>query len=285
MGESGIGRAMVRPILVCLLAVGCTSSGVPANGNRGYVTATNTHVVQSGASVDDASADAAFPGRSTAPACASSVRVGHCVFSSGCPNVVAPGVQSDTAGVISIDGALVPIVLRPDSSPTPYLFDRPGTQGWSGGETLAFAASGGSIPAFSGGIRAPAVPIVRAPTLDDNPPQSGLPTHTLTVDRSRDLAIAWDSPFATTLRFGLSSSATQTMSPSASMSCDFDATTKQGTVPASLLAMMPDGQGTVAVGAFNSSDVAVGDWTISLTAQTGATAPDGSAFGVPVLFR
>ncbi|HEY2746413.1 MAG TPA: hypothetical protein VGL86_17400 [Polyangia bacterium] len=188
--------------------------------------------------------------------------------------------------MISIEGALVEIVLRPDSSPTPYLFDQPGERAWNGGETLTFQAGGGSIPAFSGTVEAPSIAIIDAPMLVVNDPQSGLPLHTLTIDRSRDLVFTWNAASAATMSVAFSSSATDTMAPTATLSCEFDATAASGTIPAALLSMMPAGQGgVVAVGAINSSPVAVGDWTIALTAQAGATAPDGSSFDVPVTFQ
>lgn len=273
---------MVRPILACAFCalVGCNSAGLPTSGKPGYATATSSHALQNGSSVDDAAAEATFPSRTARPTCASVIRVGRCAASSSCgaPPSGDTAPSPDTAGVITISGGLVPMVLRPDSWPTPYFFDQPGQRGWTGGETLTFAATGGSISPFAGQVSGPAIAIVNAPALSQNDPQSGLPLRTLTVDRSRDLSFRWGATSPATLSVAFSSSAMQGMWPVASLSCEFDATSGEGTIPSSLLAMLPAGQGVVAVGTFNSTVVSVGDWAITLGAQSGATAPDGSTF-------
>jgi hypothetical protein len=274
---------MVRPLTGLMLIAtlgGCNQGGLPARTKAGYVGVLSGHHISNGVATDDTSATASFPQSAAPSLCGHSTRAGLCTATYSCPTTPAPigGTATDSAGVITIGGGLLSIVLHPDAMPTPYLFDSPGQREWLGGETLTFSATGGSVRAFIGQVRAPAVATISSPALTHNPPDSGLPLMTLTVDRSQDLVFRWAAMPPATINVGFSSAATNSMRPAAYLDCQFDAAAGEGTIAASLLQLLPAGQGSVAVGSSNSDVVTAADWSVTLAADSAAVAADGTEF-------
>jgi hypothetical protein len=244
----------------------------------------STHAIQNGTLIDDVSAVAGFAAQWSPPSCGSATHVGSCTVSCADSAGVAEGVPAVTsAGVIMVSGAAVPLVLRPDSMPTPYFVDISGQRGWTGGEPLLVAATGGVIPAFLGKLIAPAQVTVTSPTVTHNSPQSGLPLLTLTIDRTRDLVFSWmPTASSATVDIGVSSTSLATNTTMV-IDCQFDVGLGQGTVPSSALAALAPGPGVVGVGSSNSRVVEAGDWSVTLRAQTAGVTPDGVEFYVATL--
>ena len=276
-----------------LLLVSCTGGGLSINPKSGYVSVLSDHLIFNGMIFDDASASAQFGLRRDAAIvrCATRSTFGPCTLYSSCstPDLdggvfVDAGVAMPDAGQITIVGPLLTQVLRPDTF-TPYMDDHPGQRMWTGGDSISISAAGGTVPAFQGIITGPPEITFTAPAITHSNPSNGLPVVTLSIDRSKDLAFTWSKTSKAQIRVGLTGPATQTTEPGAELDCSFDGAAAMATIPSSALQAMPAGMGGFVITAFNSDDVRAGDWSITLSAESVANAPDGAPLGGTAVFN
>jgi hypothetical protein len=190
--------------------------------------------------------------------------------------VCGPAVATDagassftlaSAGVVTIGGArLTGITLTPGADGKYPAFSQTGADGWSGGETITFAARGGEVLPFTGTVVAPASGIVlTAPVF--------APPAKVEVDRTKPLALAWTGGGAGKL--AVSSAAKTADGGSVSIVCQFDASKGSGTVPAAIVGKLPPGDGVIGTSVSNlsqttagSSQSPTGTFTINLQATS-----------------
>jgi len=182
----------------------------------------------------------------------------------------SPGweIKKFAAGVIEISGARISpaIRLEPVNSTQYPELSLPGLV-WSGGEDIRFRAAGqpGGVPAFEATLKAPSLITVTAPVWGDS----------LSVDRSKDLAISWTLEGAASgvvaARF-----TTDTSSGSTTVTCRYPAADKHGTIPsASLKRLTPASGAGFDVELNEEKHLQVGDWPVRLALLSHASRPGG----------
>jgi hypothetical protein len=174
-----------------------------------------------------------------------------------------------SAGTLAVDGAAQPVSLAPndDNSYTRVMSDTPL---YVGGETLAFSASGGDVPAFSDTVTAPGKAQITSPAK---------PAQYLDVDTMTGLRITWTGGGTGSLQLALFAGTTTTLS----VSCRFPIAAGSGMVPAVTLGSLPVGQGGYTMAAVAETEVDAGDWAITLDAYYNAVWPDRSIVSGPTM--
>jgi hypothetical protein len=174
-----------------------------------------------------------------------------------------------SAGTLAIDGAAQPVSLAPndDNSYTRLTSDAPL---YAGGETLAFSASGGDVPAFSESVTAPGKAQITLPAK---------PAQYLDVDKTTGMRITWTGGGSGFLQLALFAGTTTTLS----VSCRFPIASGQGNVSPVVLGSLPAGQGGFTIAAVAETEVDAGDWAITLDAYYNAVWPDLSIASGPTM--
>ncbi len=149
---------------------------------------------------------------------------------------------------------------------------------WVGYEHLQFEASGNpnGIGAFSGKVQAPShITVSKPPWEADQGP---------TIDRSKDLAVAWstDEVASGKVQVVLSGASTER---SYFLVCELPLSDSKGSIPASVLGKFPSGEADFGVYTTDQTHVAVpgSDWNISLELNTVGALTDGIAVGTAIL--
>ena len=183
-----------------------------------------------------------------------------------CPT--GPGMLA-SAGALAIDGAAQPLSLAPndDNSYTRVMSESPL---YAGGETLAFSASGGDVPAFSESVTAPGKAQITSPAK---------PAQFLDVDKTTGLRITWTGGGTGFLQLALFAGTTTTLS----VSCRFPIEAGQGMIPPVTLTALPAGQGGFTMAAVAETELDAGDWAIALDAYYNAVWPDQSIVSGPTM--
>jgi hypothetical protein len=173
-----------------------------------------------------------------------------------------------SAGAITITGAMQPITLAPMANNVYPTFTVMAAL-FRGGESLTVAAAGAEVPAFSHSLVVPAKATITSPVE---------PSTFLTVDRSRDFAVAWTGGGGGQLQVALDG-------PGASqrLVCRFEASAGSGTIPASALALVPAGQGGFSMAATEITEVIAGDWAVEVVGIFNAVWPDDSIVSGPTM--
>lgn len=172
-----------------------------------------------------------------------------------------------SAGTLAIDGAAQPVSLAPndDNSYTNLTSDAPL---YAGGETLAFSASGGDVPAFSETVTAPGKARITSPAKPDD---------YLDVDKTTGLRVEWTGGGAGFLQLALFAGTTTSLS----VACRFPIAAGSGIVPPATLSALPAGQGGFTMAAVAETEVDAGAWSIALDAYYNAVWPDQSIVSGP----
>jgi hypothetical protein len=151
-----------------------------------------------------------------------------------------------------------------------YLYNTTGPM-FAPGDTLTVSAAGGTVPAFPAqALVAPGTITLTAPL-----PSDAGDAGAIVIPTAQPLDVTWTGG-QTGARVNVTLSAFFTSGASASTFCSWDATTGQGTVPASALA--PLASGTLQAGGVVSYQQAptsfdAGPWTVALRAYTNNASP------------
>jgi hypothetical protein len=166
-----------------------------------------------------------------------------------------------SAGDISIAGGSGGNIMLMRSAMNAYTFNSM-TERLPANSMLTVTATGDAmgVPAFSGMVAVPGPIGLTMPSLT--------PGGTLTIVRSMPLVLTWSGGAAGRVQVVLSAGA---MAPS--VTCSFMAAGATGTVPPSVLMMLPAGNGGIAVTSANRTDVMAGEYRVSLFANTAAGIP------------
>jgi hypothetical protein len=232
------------------------------NGKRGGVTLYSNDYTLGATHYLNGSANAGFNVISGAyvETCPSATQFGDCLLLDGCSTSGGTGTYTpESAGTITITGAATsPITLTPNGSNAYAPFAVMSSTLWSGGETLAISAAGGTVPAFSTSIVAPAAFSLTAPTVTAG---------ALTISLSSDSVITWTGGGGTVhLILELSPNKIPRLD------CTFPASTGSGTISKAALAGVISGTtGTFALGVSELKTFAVSDWTVSVSATVPPT--------------
>lgn len=165
------------------------------------------------------------------------------------------------AGTLSVEGGLVAVSVTPNAQ-NQYSKSMNGATLWNGGETLTAKATGDAMgaPAFDLAIMAPGKATITAPMLAG----LGQPT---TIPRSANLSVAWTGGTGTLRAFFFVTGG------STWISCSFPASAGSGTVPATALAKLPAGGGTLYFDTSSSAQKVVGEWGLYAYASHQAVTP------------
>jgi hypothetical protein len=195
--------------------------------------------------------------------------IGPCVLSScGIPTATA-----ESAGTITVTGALVPASISPAADKTyTALMTQPL---FSGGETLTVTAAGADVPAFTHTLVAPAKITITSPAK----PASASPY--LMIDRSAGFSVAWTGGGASTVQIALLGGTGSNLD----LSCHFPASAGSATIPASALAMLPAGTGGFAMAAIATDSLVAGDYAISLFGYYNGVWTDDSIVSGPTMVQ
>lgn len=228
------------------------ASSTPTDYGTVTVTYTDLGTVKSLSAVAQFTKSTSTP--TPTPSTCQTVVDGDCT-SYVCGPVVATdaGTSSFTlasAGSVTIGGArLAGITLTPGADGKYPPYSQTGVDGWSGGETITFAARGGEVLPFTGTVVAPASGIVlTAPVF--------APPAKVEVDRTKPLALAWTGGGAG--KISVSSAARTADGGSASIVCQFDSSKGTGTIPAAMVGKLPLGDGVIGTSVSSLSQTTAG---------------------------
>lgn len=162
-----------------------------------------------------------------------------------------------SAGVITISGGGQMVQLMPGAD-NQYMTSNQQVQVFAPGTALTVSAAGDpmGVPAFTGMLTMPSAVTVTAPMLSF--------TAATPISRSQALAAAWTGGTTGKVSVVLVSSQS---SSSVTVSCSFDAAGGTGTVPADIMALLPAGTGTIAVGSTDTREQMAGDYKVTLTSS------------------
>jgi hypothetical protein len=125
------------------------------------------------------------------------------------------------------------------------------------GDTVSYSAAGGSIPAFTGTVKAPPVVTITAPTT--------MFGSTLTVDTTKDFTATW-----TGIAVGMVALQFTDSAGNAAAVCTFPGSDGRGTVPSAgvldEIKVLSRGMGSFAFLSVQKSTVAAGDYQVNLEA-------------------
>jgi hypothetical protein len=163
----------------------------------------------------------------------------------------------DDAGTLTISGGSIPVATTvANQGNGAYSYSAIGPD-FAAGTTLTVSGTGGMVPAFgSQSVTAPPFVTLTAPMVDD--------AGTSTVSTSADLVVTW-SGGVSGATMSLQLGADLTFS---SITCMWDASLGQGTVPQALLGSMAGaGQGYVEYGQANVNTFTSGAYSIEESAM------------------
>jgi hypothetical protein len=244
------------------------SSG-PLRG--GWVFASSNTITASGTDYSSASFNASFYQYSgaVAPGSCTITTSGSCTLTQ-CPPAGDGGVPVTPnlphAGTLTISGAKRTFTLSPKadgSYPTEIDNMKPL---YSGGETLTISATGGTAPAFSASVVAPARVRVSAPVL----PAAG---QSLVITRASGLSCVWSGGTVGEVTFGV-----YPQSATSWVNCTFAASAGSGSIPSSLLSKLPGGSGSFNASLRNTTRITPSGWSIDLWAYQSVVTTAGASF-------
>jgi hypothetical protein len=167
------------------------------------------------------------------------------------------------AGTLTLTGGMQTVTLTPGTDGS--YSDASGTTAlWNGGETLTITASGGTVPAFSGSLRAP------TPITVTGLAGAAWPTAMVNVARTTDLVVTW-TPASGTVLIGIGNQ-------TSGMTCLFDASAGTGTIPSQALQMLAAGMAELDVSSGDQQMLMAGSIPVNFSLSTGAVAA-GNAGG------
>lgn len=183
---------------------------------------------------------------------------GSCMFVSAATSCFVPQTctnsMSASAGTVTVTGKTA-VLLAPESDQS-YATQSLATSLVDSGQTVQVVASGAEVPPHRGTVTMPAAMQVTTPN-DAQP---------VTIDRSRDLPVAWAASIASSMSAFLSVYGSDGKALT-NIACSFDDSSGSGIIPAALLQTLPptsDGSSAfLTVGRYNWSSTRVGEWTIS----------------------
>ncbi len=171
-----------------------------------------------------------------------------------------------TAGTVSISGGKRAASISPKTDGT-YPTDSDNMKPlYAGGETLTISATGGTVPAFSGTVVAPARVRVTSPAV----PAAG---SSLAISRSSALSFAWSGGTVGEVTFGV-----YPQSATSWVTCSFPANAGAGSIPSSLLSKLPSGSGSFNASLRNTSHLTQSGWAIDLWAYQSVVSASGSGY-------
>jgi len=193
------------------------------------------------------------------------------------PTADAGAMEAPNAGIISLSGGAMDLVLSPMADGT---YDsRTGTGLlWNEGDALVFNGAGDAVPAFTETLTGPGLVTVSAPSFMSPP---------LSVDRTTTLSLTWSGgsmPGEVHVLLTGSEMTDGTMR-SVTVDCAYDGASGAGDVPAEALGALPSGAGgSLAVGTAAQTTVDAGDWNVTVRAQSVARADTGSPATISVTY-
>jgi hypothetical protein len=172
-----------------------------------------------------------------------------------------------TSGTVSITGGSTPVTLVPDGDGF-YDVEILTQALWMDGDVLTVAGSGGDVLAFQDTVAVPARLALTAPAI---------PSGVWMLPRANDVVFSWTG--ATTEEVVIILGTLATNDPT-EVECRFPGSAGTGAVPAAALALLPSGQGYFSVAGSVQKRLAVGDWSVTLRAESDAVLPgNGLAYG------
>ena len=144
-------------------------------------------------------------------------------------------------------------------------FPSPGAP-WKANDPITVTAAGGTVPAFTASVIAPApAAVLTTPNLSRST--------AVTADRATSLAIAWTGATAGPVVWILQSATTARI---VSTTCTFDGASGAAEVPATVLARFPAGTATAIFAPINTQKITSGSYKIGLSVQGSATNGTGT---------
>jgi hypothetical protein len=181
-----------------------------------------------------------------------------------------------SAGPVSLAGANIPLTLTPDATGT-YEVRTGQERLWTKGASLTISAQGGEVPAFQTTLTGVGSAVVSVPAA-----ASG---STMTISTKEPLALAWSGAEGGTMTATLSRNDAN-KARSVTISCSFDGAKTTGTVPASVMAMIPPGPlGSLVLMGGDNRRVDVSDWTIYVSETVVAVTTQGTSAAWSVTFE
>ncbi len=172
-----------------------------------------------------------------------------------------------TSGTVSITGGSTPVSLVPDGDGF-YDVEILTQALWMDGDILTVAGSGGEVLAFQDTVAVPARLALTAPAI---------PAGVWMLPRANDVVFSWTGATIEEVVIILGTLATNDPTE---VECRFAGSTGTGAVPAAALALLPSGQGYFSVAGSVQKRLAVGDWSVTLRAESDAVLPgNGLAYG------
>lgn len=216
---------------------------------------------------------AAFQAAQGSASC-TEMTTGSCVVTTTQPPSSPPAQVG--AGTITISGGAATLTATPMTSPsdgsTTYANVTSTQSLWQGGEMIAVAATGGTAPAFSTTLSAPAQATVTMPVH----PSGGGP---LALSRQDDLPIAWSGEgFGT-----VDAEMLGVDGPSVYVHCRWPLSAHGGVVPAAALARLPSTTSSLVVTRQSTQLISDGDWTFDIILATGGVDGAGALASYSVM--
>lgn len=194
--------------------------------------------------------------RLVTPSCPDEVVEGGCLFGPTC-NVPPSELRNVSIGVISYSPVAMPVVLTPDSDAryTPFASDVPLVMP---GQVISIASTGDEISAISASLTTPT-----QVTVTKFGAESG----------SDDYIITWTGESPGTFSMSLAGGQPDDMHY---LVCSFPVAAGRGVVPGAALDRIGGG-GYLYAGTSASSQVSVGEWSVTVRAEQEGIFPDGTA--------
>ena len=181
------------------------------------------------------------------------------------------------AGAILVSGGAKDALMEPGPNKQYAGWQSANEAIFVGGETLTFAAAGGTLPGFKATLVTPAHVTVTAPTYSRG--------NKLKVDRSQDLSVKWQGDSSGELVFKIGGPPAADL-PSTNVTCRFPAGDGEGAVPkAALSAIEGFGTGVMSARMEATTKVQAGDWgQVEITANCDGLTPWKTNWGVAATF-
>jgi hypothetical protein len=223
----------------------------------GYVSAFSSSYVINSQPIASGSLSAGFTADGGASTCVAT-QVAPCQIYKCTSGQDAGAQQFPSAGDVSLSGGTTPVTISPTANGT-YTSKSATTTLWNGGETLTMQATGAQVPAFNGTLTAPFKVTLSTPTMSGQ---------SITVNRSTPFVLTWTGAGSSTVI--VSFSTTNTI-----VSCQFDGTAGNGSVPSSALQNLPAGSGGFGIYSSAMSHVTAGNWDVTLEGFSLGVTPNG----------
>jgi len=178
------------------------------------------------------------------------------------------------AGVITVSGGAMPIMLTPQSGGGGYAAFHGTSPLWSGGESITVSAAGGEVPAFAATTTAPGTATLTMP--------AARPT---TIARGSDLMLSWNGSGIGLVEVLLS--AASAGMPAVEVHCRYPLAAGHGVVPAAILANLPAGSmGAMVMTTLTPQTVSAGsNWSVDVALETAAVDQSGASVSSSVTFN